>query len=104
MADLIESITVEASPSDPYTLVSNLPRMREWSPECTRVTWTSHPPTPPGTPAGTSEADAPGAAGSPGPLRLLFRPFFGNRTPRNAHGIHTTLTRLKSTAGATATA
>jgi hypothetical protein len=34
----------------------------------------------------------------PKPLRRLFRPIFGNRTPRNAHGIHTTLTRLKSTA------
>jgi hypothetical protein len=40
----------------------------------------------------------------PATLRLLFRPVFGNRTPRNAHGIHTTLTRLKSTAEATATA
>jgi Polyketide cyclase / dehydrase and lipid transport len=34
----------------------------------------------------------------PAVLRLVFRPVFGNRTPRNAHGIHTTLTRLKSAA------
>ncbi|GAA2786938.1 hypothetical protein GCM10010522_00060 [Kribbella solani] len=36
-------------------------------------------------------------------LKLLFRPIFGNRTPRNADGIHTTLLRLKSTAEAPTT-
>jgi hypothetical protein len=34
----------------------------------------------------------------PPALRGLFRPIFGNRTPRNAQGIHTTLTRLKAAA------
>lgn len=40
----------------------------------------------------------------PSVLKLLFRPVFGNRAPRNAHGIHTTLTRLKSAAETTARA
>ena len=183
MADLTESIAVEASPADLYALVSDLSRMGEWSPECTHVTWSSHPPAPTGDTsvppgAATGPAGRPGAGAGPsaapwptvgarfvghnrigavrwftsgrvvdaypgrrfafsihfGPipislwaydftptatgcevteswtdnrpatLRLLFRPVFGNRTPRNAHGIHTTLTRLKSTAEAAATA
>src|ERR1700754_1783756 len=41
MADLTESIAVEASAGEVYALVSDLPRMSEWSPECTRVTWSS---------------------------------------------------------------
>jgi hypothetical protein len=32
MADLTESITVEAAATALYALVSDLPRMREWSP------------------------------------------------------------------------
>ncbi|WP_405065394.1 SRPBCC family protein [Kribbella sp. NBC_01510] len=203
MADLTESIAVEASPADLYALVSDLSRMGEWSPECTHVTWSSHPPAPtgdtsvppgaatgpagrpgagagpsttPGAVAGSSTAPGAGAGSSAAPwptvgarfvghnrigavrwltfgrvvdadpgrrfafsihfgpipislwaydftptatgcvvseswtdhrpatLRLLFRPVFGNRTPRNAQGIHTTLTRLKSTAEAAATA
>jgi hypothetical protein len=43
MPDLTESITVKASPAALYALVSDLPRMSEWSPECTRVTWSSGP-------------------------------------------------------------
>ncbi|MFC6155942.1 SRPBCC family protein [Kribbella jiaozuonensis] len=173
MPDLTESISVAASPDTLYSLVSDLPRMREWSPECTRVTWSHHsgptaPPTaPPTEPAAASTGPAapipssgplvgarfighnragavrwftfgrvvaaepgrrfafsihfgpipislwdyeftPTATGCevteswtdhrPRVLRALFRPIFGNRTPRNADGIHTTLTRLKSTA------
>ncbi|MFD3399757.1 SRPBCC family protein [Kribbella sp. NPDC058693] len=162
MPDLTESISVAASPDTLYSLVSDLPRMREWSPECTRVTWSRHsdptaPPTEPATPTpssgplvgarfiGHNRAGAvrwftfgrvvaaepgrrfafsihfgpipislwdyeftPTEAGCevteswtdhrPRVLRALFRPIFGNRTPRNADGIHTTLTRLKSTA------
>ena len=41
MADFAESITIDAPPDQLYALVTDLPRMREWSPECTRVTWTS---------------------------------------------------------------
>lgn len=41
MADVTESIAVEASAGELYALVSDLPRMSEWSPECTRVTWSS---------------------------------------------------------------
>jgi hypothetical protein len=37
-------------------------------------------------------------------FRRLFRPIFGDRTPRNVHGIHLTLQRLKSTAEAAADA
>ena len=202
MADLTESIAVEASPADLYALVSDLSRMGEWSPECTHVTWSSHPPAPtgdtsvppgaatgpagrpgagagpsttPGAVAGSSTTPGAGAGPSaarwptvgarfvghnrigavrwltfgrvvdadpgrrfafsihfgpipislwaydftptatgcvvaeswtdqrPATLRLLFRPVFGNRTPRNAHGIHSTLTRLKSTAESAAT-
>ena len=208
MPDLTESIAVEASAAKVYALVSDLPRMADWSPECTRVTWSSRTPAPGGRTSGTSgdvggsaasgaveessaapgavaesaavsgavaeSSAAPGAvAGSsaapwpavgarfvghnrvgavrwftfgrvvdaspgrrfafsihfgpvpislwaydftptatgcevteswtdhrPAALRLLFRPIFGNRTPRNLHGIHTTLTRLKTAAEA----
>jgi uncharacterized protein YndB with AHSA1/START domain len=41
MPDFTESITIEATPDRLYALVSDLPRMGDWSPECTRVTWTS---------------------------------------------------------------
>lgn len=41
MPDLTESITVHSSADALYRLVSDLPRMSEWSPECTRVTWSS---------------------------------------------------------------
>jgi uncharacterized protein YndB with AHSA1/START domain len=41
MADLTESIAIDAPAPTVYALVSDLPRMGEWSPECTRVTWTS---------------------------------------------------------------
>jgi len=39
MADLRESLPVAASPERVYGLISDLPRMGEWSPECERVTW-----------------------------------------------------------------
>jgi len=32
-------VTIEASPERIYALVSDLPRMGEWSPECRRVEW-----------------------------------------------------------------
>ncbi|MEV4261425.1 SRPBCC family protein [Kribbella sp. NPDC049584] len=151
MPDLTESISVAASPATLYSLVSDLPRMREWSPECTRVTWTtSSRSDSSGSVAGRRfighnragvvrwftfgrvEAAEPGrrftfsihfgpipislweysftrtASGCeiteswtdrrPRALRAVFRPVFGNRTPRNADGIHTTLVRLKSAA------
>src|ERR1700754_439381 len=41
MPDLTESITVKASAAALYAMVSDLPRMSEWSPECTRVTWSA---------------------------------------------------------------
>jgi uncharacterized protein YndB with AHSA1/START domain len=41
MPDFSESITVAAPPVDVYTQVSELSRMPEWSPECTRVSWTT---------------------------------------------------------------
>jgi uncharacterized protein YndB with AHSA1/START domain len=41
MPDFTESITIDAPPDRLYALVSDLPRMGEWSPECTRVTWTA---------------------------------------------------------------
>lgn len=41
MPDFAESITVAASASAVYGLVSDLPQMPTWSPECTRVTWSS---------------------------------------------------------------
>ena len=151
MPDLTESIAVSASPAVVYGLVSNLPRMPDWSPECTRVTWSTSAravgarfvghnragmvrwftfgrvvaakpgrrfaftihfgpipislwsydfsPTETGCEVTESWTDRRPAA-----LRALFRPIFGNRTPRNAHGIHITLTRLKATAEATAKA
>jgi hypothetical protein len=39
MADLTDSIHVAAGPGEVYALVSDLPRMGCWSPECTGVTW-----------------------------------------------------------------
>jgi ribosome-associated toxin RatA of RatAB toxin-antitoxin module len=145
MPDLTETISVQASAETVYALVSDLPRMREWSPECTRVTWSASAqgvgarfighnrvgvvrwftfgrvlaadagrrftftihfgpipislweydftPTESGCDVTESWTDH-----RPSGLRLLFRPIFGNRTPRNVHGIHTTLGRLKSTA------
>ncbi|WP_157979807.1 SRPBCC family protein [Kribbella monticola] len=39
MPDFEASITVDATPADLYALISDLPRMGEWSTECTRVTW-----------------------------------------------------------------
>lgn len=41
MADLSESIEVAASPLAVYGQVSDLSRMGEWSPECTRVRWST---------------------------------------------------------------
>jgi len=41
MPDFSESITIAAPPVDVYTQVSELSRMAEWSPECTRVSWTT---------------------------------------------------------------
>jgi uncharacterized protein YndB with AHSA1/START domain len=41
MPDFAESITIDAPPEQLFALVSDLPRMGEWSPECTRVTWLS---------------------------------------------------------------
>ncbi|WP_328998217.1 SRPBCC family protein [Kribbella sp. NBC_00709] len=146
MPDLTESIEVAASPATLYSLVADLPRMREWSPECTRVTWSADPGPAVGArfighnrvgvvrwftfgrvvaaepgrrfsfsihfgpiPISLWEYDfSPTATGCevteswtdhrPAPLKLLFRPVFGDRTPRNVHGIHTTLNGLKSTA------
>lgn len=39
MADLRESLTVDASADLVFDLVADMPRMGEWSPECERVTW-----------------------------------------------------------------
>ena len=39
MADLRESLTINATAELVYGLVADLPRMGEWSPECERVTW-----------------------------------------------------------------
>src|SRR5688572_12451844 len=39
MPDHSESIEVAAAPATVYALITDLPRMGEWSPECTRVTW-----------------------------------------------------------------
>jgi uncharacterized protein YndB with AHSA1/START domain len=145
MPDLTETISVQASAETVYALVSDLPRMREWSPECTRVTWSASAqgvgarfighnrvgvvrwftfgrvvaadagrrfaftihfgPIPISlweydfTPtSGGCEVTESWTDHRPSGLKLLFRPIFGNRTPRNVHGIHTTLGRLKSTA------
>ncbi|MFK4086413.1 SRPBCC family protein [Kribbella sp. NPDC020789] len=46
MPDLTETITVAAPAATLYDLVSDLPRMGEWSPECTGVTWNSGTPGP----------------------------------------------------------
>ncbi|MET7281612.1 SRPBCC family protein [Kribbella sp. NPDC005582] len=46
MPDLTETIAVAAPASVLYDLVSDLPRMGEWSPECTGVTWNSRTPGP----------------------------------------------------------
>ncbi|WP_405057301.1 SRPBCC family protein [Kribbella sp. NBC_01505] len=46
MPDLTETITVSAPAAALYALVSDLPRMGEWSPECTGVTWNSGTPGP----------------------------------------------------------
>jgi hypothetical protein len=152
MPDLTETISVDAPVEALYLLVSDLPRMGEWSPECTRVTWSSAA----GPEAGARfvghnrvgavrwftfgrvvaaepgrrfaftihfgpvpislwdyrfEPTGTGCAVTeswtdhrPSALKLLFRPIFGNRTPRNAQGIHTTLARLKSTAETSAPA
>lgn len=39
MPDLTESVHVNASVATVYALISDLPRMGEWSPECTSVRW-----------------------------------------------------------------
>jgi uncharacterized protein YndB with AHSA1/START domain len=39
MADLRESLIVDAPADLVYDLVADLPRMGQWSPECERVTW-----------------------------------------------------------------
>ena len=39
MAHLSESLEVDAAPEAVYELVSDLPRMGSWSPECTGITW-----------------------------------------------------------------
>ncbi|HZX03618.1 SRPBCC family protein [Kribbella sp.] len=150
MPDLTESITVQSSADTLYRLVSDLPRMGEWSPECTRVRWsgsasrvvtagsrfvghnrvgfvrwftfgrvvTAEPgrrftfditfgtvrisrwdyefaDTADGCTVTESWTDH-----RPVVLKKLFRPVFGDRTPRNVEGIHTTLLRLKSAAEA----
>ena len=39
MADVRETLNVNASPDAHYDLVADLPRMGEWSQECEKVTW-----------------------------------------------------------------
>ncbi len=39
MADVRETMEIDAPASRVYELVSDLPRMGEWSPECERVSW-----------------------------------------------------------------
>ena len=39
MPDLTDTIEVAASPEAVYNLLSDLPRMGCWSPECTGITW-----------------------------------------------------------------
>jgi hypothetical protein len=41
MPDFESSVEIDATPEQLYALVSDLPRMGEWSPECTHVTWSS---------------------------------------------------------------
>ncbi|WP_328995713.1 SRPBCC family protein [Kribbella sp. NBC_01245] len=36
---LERSVAIQAEPAEVYALVSDLPRMAEWSPECSRVAW-----------------------------------------------------------------
>lgn len=147
MSDLSESVTVAAPAMSVYGLVSDLPRMGEWSPECTRVTWSSRTPGPAvgARFVGHNRAGAirwftfgrvvdavPGERFSfvitfgpipvslwtyefravtsgcevteswtdhrPAPLRMLFRPFFGDRARTNDRGIKVTLGRLKAAA------
>jgi ribosome-associated toxin RatA of RatAB toxin-antitoxin module len=148
MSDVSESITVSAPASAVYELVSDLPRMGEWSPECTRVTWSSRPPGPavgarfvghnraglvrwftqgrvvdavPGQrfsflihfgpipislwtydfrslDPGRCEVTESWTDHRPTPLRVLFRPIFGDRPRMNHQGIKVTLERLKTAA------
>jgi hypothetical protein len=46
MADLTDSIEIAAEPAAVYALVSDLPRMGSWSPECTGITWRGTPRSP----------------------------------------------------------
>jgi hypothetical protein len=39
MSDLTDSVEIAAGPDAVYALISDLPRMGSWSPECTGVTW-----------------------------------------------------------------
>ena len=39
MADVRETMEIDAPAARVYDLVSDLPRMGEWSPECERVSW-----------------------------------------------------------------
>ncbi len=147
MPDLSETLTVSAPALSVYDLVSDLPRMGEWSPECTRVTWSTRTPGPAvgARFVGHNRAGAvrwftfgrvvdavPGERFSfvitfgpipvslwaydfrevgaarevteswtdhrPAPLRLLFRPIFGDRVRANDRGIRITLERLKTAA------
>ncbi|HEY3509183.1 MAG TPA: SRPBCC family protein [Kribbella sp.] len=145
MPDLTESIAVQSSADTLYRLVTDLPRMGEWSPECTRVVWRGAGPSVGARFVGYNRAGfvrwftfgkvvtadparrftfdisfgpipisrwdyvfsgtADGCTVTeswtdqrPAVLKTLFRPVFGDRTPRNAEGIHTTLRRLKSAA------
>jgi Polyketide cyclase / dehydrase and lipid transport len=43
MADLTDSIEIAAEPATVYALISDLPRMGSWSPECTGITWRGTP-------------------------------------------------------------
>ena len=53
------------------------------------------------TPTGTGcEVSESWTDHRPAALKLLFRPLFGDRAPRNVHGIRTTLARLQSAAEA----
>lgn len=38
-ADVSVSVHVDATPEEVYDLVADLPRMGQWSPECTSVAW-----------------------------------------------------------------
>ncbi|GAB3829219.1 SRPBCC family protein [Kribbella italica] len=148
MPDHSESIQVATAPAAVYALITDLPRMSEWSPECTRVTWrgsapygvvgsrfighnrvgaarwftqgvvtealvdrrfTFHIHFGPVPISDWSYELAPAADGTcvvteswtdrrPRPLRRAFALAFGQRAPRNEHGIHTTLVNLKATA------